>query len=236
MLTNLSRRLIEAQEQERRRIARDLHDDINQRLALLGVKMGALKRHPPLSQEQLLERLRDLSERITDIANGIHAISHKLHSSQLDYLGLVSAVEGLCTEFSSQQHVEIDFEHHDVPMALPQAVSLCLFRVLQETLRNAVKHSGSTSFEVKLWGASGKVYLTVRDTGVGFDVRAAQKATGTGLDQHARARPLRQWNHGDFVQAGLRHRNPGHRASGSRHEPGGRCLMMLRDSRSQVTS
>jgi PAS domain S-box-containing protein len=181
MLHNLSRRLIEAQEQERRRIARDLHDDINQRLALLGVKIGALKRHLPLSQEELLERLRDLSERTSDIANGIHAISHKLHSSQLDYLGLVSAVEGLCTEFSSQQHVEIDFVHHDVPTALPQTVSLCLFRVLQETLSNAVKHSGSTRFEAQLWGSSGKIHLTVRDSGVGFDVNAAQRATGLGL-------------------------------------------------------
>jgi PAS domain S-box-containing protein len=181
MLHNLSRRLIEAQEQERRRIARDLHDDINQRLALLGVKIGALKRHLPLSQEQLLERLRDLSERTTDIANGVHAISHKLHSSQLDYLGLVSAVEGLCTEFASQQHVEIDFSHHDVPAALPRTVSLCLFRVLQETLSNAVKHSGSTSFAVELWGSSGKIYLTMKDSGVGFDVNAAQRATGLGL-------------------------------------------------------
>jgi PAS domain S-box-containing protein len=181
MLHNLSRRLIEAQEQERRRIARDLHDDINQRLALLGVKIGALKRHLPLSEGQLLERLRDLSERTSDIANGIHVISHQLHSSQLDYLGLVSAVEGLCTEFASQQHVEIDFAQHDVPTALPQTISLCLFRVLQETLSNAVKHSGSTSFAVQLWGSSGKLYLTVRDTGVGFDVQAAQKATGLGL-------------------------------------------------------
>jgi signal transduction histidine kinase len=181
MLHNLSRRLIEAQEQERRRIARDLHDDINQRLALLGVKIGALKRHLPLSPEQLLERLRDLNERTVDIATGIHNISHQLHSSQLDYLGLVSAVEGLCTEFSAQQHVEIDFVHHDVPAALPQQVSLCLFRVLQETLSNAVKHSGSTSFAVQLSGSSGKLYLTVRDTGVGFDVQAAQKATGLGL-------------------------------------------------------
>ena len=181
MLHNLSRRLIEAQEQERRRIARDLHDDINQRLALLGVKIGALKRHLPLSHEQLLERLRDLSERTADIANGIHTISHQLHSSQLDYLGLVSAVEGLCTEFSSQQHVEIDFVHHDVPTPLPQRVSLCLFRVLQETLSNAVKHSGSTSFAVQLSGSSGKLYLTVRDSGVGFDVQAAQNATGLGL-------------------------------------------------------
>jgi PAS domain S-box-containing protein len=181
MLHNLSRRLIEAQEQERRRIARDLHDDINQRLALLGVKIGALKRHLPLPQEQILERLRDLSDRITDIANGIHAISHKLHSSQLDYLGLVSAVDGLCTEFASQQHVEIDFTHHDVPTALPQAVSLCLFRVLQETLSNAVKHSGSTSFVVELRGSAGKLYLNVRDKGVGFDVQAAQNATGIGL-------------------------------------------------------
>ncbi|MGB7556296.1 MAG: ATP-binding protein, partial [Candidatus Korobacteraceae bacterium] len=145
------------------------------------VKVGALKRHLPLSQEQLLERLRDLSERTTDIATGIHNISHKLHSSQLDYLGLVSAVEGLCSEFSSQQHVEVDFVHHDVPTALPQKVSLCLFRVLQETLSNAVKHSGSTSFAVQLSGSSGKLYLTVRDTGVGFDVQMAQNATGIGL-------------------------------------------------------
>ena len=181
MLHNLSRRLIEAQEQERRRIARDLHDDINQRLALLGVRIGALKRHLPLSEEQLRERLRDLSDRTSDIANGIHAISHKLHSSQLDYLGLVSAVEGLCTEFASQQHVEVDFVHRDVPAALPQAVSLCLFRVLQETLSNAVKHSASTHFEVTLSGSSGKINLTVKDSGVGFDVQAAQNATGIGL-------------------------------------------------------
>ncbi len=181
MLHNLSRRLIEAQEQERKRIAQDLHDDINQRLALLGVKIGALKRHLPFSQEQLLERLQDLSDRTSDIAAGIHSISHKLHSSQLDYLGLVSAVEGLCTEFASQQHVEVDFVHHDVPTALPQSVSLCLFRVLQETLTNAVKHSGSTNFAVELSGSSGKISLRVKDSGVGFDVQAARNATGIGL-------------------------------------------------------
>src|SRR5208283_475810 len=80
-----------------------------------------------------------------------------------------------------QQHVEIDFAHHDVPAPVPQAVSLCLFRVLQETLTNAVKHSGSTSIEVQLWGASGNIHLAVTDSGSGFDVKTAQKAKGLGL-------------------------------------------------------
>ena len=181
MLSNLSRRLIDAQEQERRRIARDLHDDINQRLALLGVKIGSLKRNPPGSREQLLQHLQELSEGTTDIGNSVHSISHQLHSSQLDYLGLVSAAEGLCIEFAAQQHVEIDFVHHDVPAPVPQAVSLCLFRVLQETLTNAVKHSGSTSIEVQLWGDSGNVHLAVSDMGSGFDVKTAQRAKGLGL-------------------------------------------------------
>jgi signal transduction histidine kinase len=96
-------------------------------------------------------------------------LSHELHSSKLQHLGIAAAIRGFCKEFSDQQNVEIDFQTHDLPSPLPPDTSLCFFRVLQEALHNSAKHSGVRHFEVRLWGASSEIHLTVSDSGSGFD-------------------------------------------------------------------
>jgi signal transduction histidine kinase len=108
-------------------------------------------------------------------------MSHRLHSSKLEYLGLVAASRGFCTELTDRQKVTVDFQTDGVPRDLPHDVSLTLFRVLQESLSNAMKHSGSSHFEVRLRGGSGEVHLVVRDNGVGFDGDAAMNTQGLGL-------------------------------------------------------
>src|SRR6185436_7009668 len=140
-LARLSRGLIEAQEKERARIARELHDDIAQRTALLAVALEQLKRKSPATPENQL-RIEKIREEASEIASDIQVLSHELHSPKLEYLGLVSAIKNFCKEFADRQNVQVDFQSHDVPTTVRQEVSLCLFRVLQESLQNSAKYSG----------------------------------------------------------------------------------------------
>jgi PAS domain S-box-containing protein len=180
-LSGLSRKLIEAQETERARIARDLHDDIGQRLALLSVTLEGMRHVAPDSKNEISNRVDELRKQILDISASVHALSHQLHSSQLRHLGIVNAIRGFCMELSEQQNVSIDFVCIDVPETIPQDISLCLFRVLQEALHNAVKYSSVSHFGVELCGTSDAVHLTVRDSGIGFNPEAAMKGHGLGL-------------------------------------------------------
>jgi PAS domain S-box-containing protein len=180
-LANVSRRLIEAHEEERARIGRDLHDDVVQRLALLSIQLEGVQQVVPDAASELRTRIGALRSETTQITNDVQLLSHELHSSKLGYLGIVGATKNFCKELSEHQKVEIDFQSYDVPTALPAELSLCLFRALQEALRNATKHSGVKRFEVRLWGSTGEVHLTVSDLGAGFDTEAAMKSTGLGL-------------------------------------------------------
>jgi PAS domain S-box-containing protein len=179
-LASVSGRLIEAQEQERGRIARELHDDIGQRLALLAFELAQLQHSLPNSAE-LPGRVGRLQKQTSEIAADIQSLSHELHSSRLQYLGIAEALKGFCREFSEQQKVEIDFEARDLPMPLSPDISLCFFRVMQEALHNSAKHSGVEHFEVRLWGTMDEIHLTVSDSGIGFDVNAAKASRGLGL-------------------------------------------------------
>ena len=174
-------RLIEAHEQERTRIGRDLHDDVVQRLALLSIELEGVQQVVPDEASELRTRIGVLRSETTQITNDVQLLSHELHSSKLDYLGIVGATTNFCKEISEHQKVEIDVQSYDLPTALPTELSLSLFRVLQEALRNATKHSGVRRFEVRLWGSTGEVHLTVSDLGAGFDTEAAMKSTGLGL-------------------------------------------------------
>jgi signal transduction histidine kinase len=169
--------LIEAQERERIRISRELHDDIGQRLAMSAIELQQLQENP----FEARERIAELQKQTAEIAADIQSLSHELHSSKLQYLGLAAATKGFCQEFATQQKVEIDFRTDDLPTAFPPDLSLCFFRVLQEALRNAAKHSGVRHFEVRLWGASSEIHLTVNDSGVGFDTETAKASRGLGL-------------------------------------------------------
>ena len=180
-LSGVSRRLIEAQEQERTRIARELHDDFGQRLALLTIALEQLQQNPPDLPAEVRSRMGELRKQTSEIATDIQSLSHELHSSRLEYVGIAAAMRGFCQEFGEQQRVEIDFKIHDLPSPLSSDISLCLFRVLQEALHNSAKHSGVRHFEVRLWGMSGEIHLTVRDSGSGFVREAVKKSRGLGL-------------------------------------------------------
>jgi PAS domain S-box-containing protein len=180
-LSGMSQKLIEAQEQERTRIARDLHDDIAQRLALLAIELEQFRQGLPDSDSELRTGIGIIQKQAAQVSTDVQAMSHELHSSKLEYLGIVAAIKGFCKEFGEQQKVEIDFRSHDLPALLSPQISLCIFRVLQESLHNAAKHSGVAHFEVQLWGTSGEIHLTVNDLGGGFDIEAAMKGRGLGL-------------------------------------------------------
>ena len=180
-LSSMSRRLIEAHEEERTWIARELHDDINQRLALLAVTMDLVNSKLPASASDAKLAIREAKQQMRDLCADIQALSHRLHSSKLEYLGLASAAAGLCREVSERQGVEIDFQCDDIPKNLHQEISLCLFRVLQEALQNATKHSGSRHFEVSLKCSSEEIALRVSDSGVGFDPNEIIKGQGLGI-------------------------------------------------------
>jgi PAS domain S-box-containing protein len=180
-LSDISRRLTLAQEQERARIGRELHDDINQRLALLSVEIEQFKNHLPLKADEIATRLDAMQTTVVDLSTGIQALSHALHASKLEYLGVVPAMKSFCHEFAKQQQLQVDFESLDVPRSVSPDISLCLFRVLQEALHNAAKHSGTKHFTVQLRGESDEIHLTVSDSGVGFDPENAMKGAGLGL-------------------------------------------------------
>ena len=180
-LSSVSRRLIEAHEEERVRIARELHDDINQRLAFLSVSLSNLKQGVPASDASTKQGVEQVRQELSELGNDVQALSHRLHSSKLEYLGLAVAARSFCKEFCERHNVEILFHDDNIPRNLAPEISLCLFRVLQEALRNALKYSGTRRFEVTLEGTSSEIHLSVRDTGVGFDPEAAIHQQGLGL-------------------------------------------------------
>ena len=180
-LSGVNSKLIEAQERERARISRELHDDISQRLAMLTIELEQLGQKFFDSPPDLLHRVARLRNQSADIATDVQSLSHELHSSKLEYLGITTAMRAFCHEFSDQQNVEVVFAHDEIPRTLPQDISLCLFRVSQEALQNAVKHSGVRHFDVELRCASDAIQLTVRDSGSGFDPEGASKTQGLGL-------------------------------------------------------
>ena len=175
-LSSMSRKLIESQEQERSRIGRELHDDINQQLAMLAIGLEQLQNHPL----KVRSRLKELWEETMAISSAVQALSHELHSSKLEYLGVVSGMASWCREFSERQKMQIDFRS-DVSGPLPFEIGLALLRVLQEALHNAVKHSGVDRVEVQVAEQSNEVHLLVRDSGRGFDMEAAKRGSGLGL-------------------------------------------------------
>jgi PAS domain S-box-containing protein len=175
-LTGMTRKLIEAQEQERTRIGRELHDDINQRLAMLALEIEQLQDNP----SELRSRVQELRKTTCELSNDVQALSHDLHSSKLEYLGVVGGIRSWCKEFAERQKMEIDFRS-DVHTALPLEVGVSFFRVVQEALHNAIKHSGVKRVEVQLQEDSGVIHLIVRDSGNGFDLQAALQGKGLGL-------------------------------------------------------
>jgi PAS domain S-box-containing protein len=180
-LSCMNRRVIEAEERERNRIAKDLHEDIGQRLALLAVGIEQLKNDLPNRNVELLDRMDAVWKQTLEILTDVKASAHELYSPRLEYLGVAAVMRIFCEEFGERKKVKVDFTSHGLPSLVQPEVSICLFRVLQEALHNGVKHSGVKKFEVQLWGASAGIHLTVQDSGAGFDTDAARKGRGLGL-------------------------------------------------------
>jgi PAS domain S-box-containing protein len=179
-LTEVNGRLIHAQEDERRRIARELHDDFNQRLALLSIGLERLSR--TLAPESSgAGQLSDLCRLTQEIASDIHRLSHRLHPSKLEHLGLVPAIKGLCREFSEQYGIQIDFVHRNVPTLIAKESALCLFRVAQEALSNTAKHSGVKRGRLELFGHREALHLCISDPGAGFDPQSVGAKGRLGL-------------------------------------------------------
>jgi PAS domain S-box-containing protein len=180
-LEKVSGQMIEAQEKERSRIARDLHDDICQRLALLSMEIDQAKRMSGDSSETAKERLMEIRRHCSEITGDVQSLSHQLHSSKLESLGIEAAIRGFCREFSRQHEVNVEFVCQNVPKHLPKEISLCLFRVTQEAVQNAVKYSRVNEFTVELLSLDEEIHLAVTDEGAGFDVEEAKQKQGLGL-------------------------------------------------------
>jgi signal transduction histidine kinase len=160
-------RLIAAHEEERRRIARELHDDISQRLALLSVELDRLSIETH-GDDAFRRRWKNLARVAGEIVGDLHRISHSLHPSKLATLGLVASIGSFCQELLASHGLAVRFTHTSVPRAVPADVALCLYRIVQEGLRNVIKHSGVLEADVHLAGDGHELLLRIADTGDGF--------------------------------------------------------------------
>jgi len=176
-LSRMSRNLIESQEQERTRIGRELHDDINQRLAMLAIELEQLQENPSDNRS----RLQELRKQTIEISDDVQALSHELDSSKLERLGAIGGMRSWCREFGERQGIQVEFKSPEAKTSLPREIGLCLFRVLQEALHNAAKYSGVRRIEVQLREDAGEIHLLVSDLGRGFDLETAKEGRGLGL-------------------------------------------------------
>ncbi len=179
-LASLSGRLIQAQEEERSRIAREIHDDYQQRLALLSIDLETLAQNLRTDSETRCT-LHELWDRVGELGSDLHFLSHRLHSSTLDSLGLVAALSSVCVEFKDYHSIDVNFVEENVPRNIPREAALCLFRITQEALQNVKKHSHADSAEVRVEGLEQKIHLSISDRGTGFDQGAASRQSGIGI-------------------------------------------------------
>jgi PAS domain S-box-containing protein len=180
-LEKIGRRLIAAQEAESARIARELHDDFSQRLTLQGIGLARLLKQLPESEVEARPKIQELLKRNQEIAIDMHTLSHQLHSSKLEHVGLVPALMGLCEELSSKFKIQVEFSERGVSSNIPKDVALCLFRITQEAVSNIAKHSKAKQAQVEFSGTNNEVRLRIVDAGVGFDPALRSASVGIGL-------------------------------------------------------
>ena len=182
-LRRLTGRLLQAQESESRRIARELHDDLGQRLALLTVELDLLRQKPLDGAGQVAPRIQDLLGQVRQLSSSVSDLSHQLHPSKLEQLGLVAALRSLCREMTESHGLEIAFTATDrqLPATIPPDTAVCLYRIAQEALRNTVKHGAAHHATVMLTAAPEVLSLRIADDGAGFDPRLIQGKGGLGL-------------------------------------------------------
>ena len=180
-LSSVSYRVIVAEERERQRIAHELHENIGQRLTLLSLEIEQIK-PDSLNAVDMPSRINAVWKQSLEILSDVKSLAHELHSPRLEYLGMAAVMRSFCRDLSEGKRVEINFNSDGLPSPVPPEISLCLFRVLQEALQNAAKHSGVRQFDVQLKETPNEIHLSVSDRGVGFNLEAARKAGGLGLN------------------------------------------------------
>jgi signal transduction histidine kinase len=203
-LETLTGKLIEAQEQERRRIARDLHDDFNQRLAAVSVELETIERASLALPEPIARRIAAIRGQVGQLSDDLHDLAYRLHPSLLEHVGLEVAVREHVDEFTKRTGLSVALTTRQVPGGLNPALATCLFRVMQESLQNVFKHAQATGLTLRLSGSSKGVGLSVRDNGKGFIMGSqSEQRTGIGLmSMQERTRLL-----GGFIRI---HSHPGH--------------------------
>jgi two-component system CheB/CheR fusion protein len=170
--------LLQAQEEERRRLSHELHDELNQKLVLLELNLETIERNAEKKSPEFFEGLKSVHSGVSELSEDLRRIAYQLHPSILDDLGLIPALEAYCNEFSSRENIQVRFAHRDVPANLPSAIGLALYRVVQESLRNVAKHSSAKRAAVTLTGSPDAVQLSIRDSGVGFLVEDVEAGLG----------------------------------------------------------
>ena len=180
-LRRLAGRLLFAEEEERRRVARELHDDFTQRLAVLAIEAGKLERELSATSSPADKRMATFREQMVRLSSDVHRLSRRLHPTILDDLGLVKAVEAECARFSQQEGIDVGFVARDVTDVLAKEIALSLYRVVQEGLRNVIKHARTKEARVSLIGDGDMIRLSIEDDGVGFDPQLVRKKGGLGL-------------------------------------------------------
>lgn len=176
---SLTGRLVTAQEEERRRLARELHDDLSQRLARLAIDVGRIERETP--DDSQVEALRQVEAGLATVSEDVHALSYRLHPSLLEDLGLVEALEVECERFSDRAGIAAGLAVRALPADIPKDTALCLFRVAQEALRNVERHAHARHVDLDLEGRDGGIALSIRDDGIGIDPSKARAKSGIGL-------------------------------------------------------
>jgi signal transduction histidine kinase len=177
----LSGMLINAQEKERCRLAAEIHDDFSQRLALIALELETAEETIGTAPNEAVQQVHNVLNSASELGADLHTLSHRLHSSTLERLGLVPGIVALCKEFSSQQNIEVDLLTEDLPHSVQPDVALCLFRIVQEGLRNLKKHSGAAKARVRLRRIGDKLLVMVSDDGAGFNVHDLENKIGLGL-------------------------------------------------------
>jgi len=169
-LQSLTTQLMTAQDEERRRISRELHDDINQRLALLAIEMGRIETTPSISADAARHAFHSLAQRLASISDDVRRMAYQFHPSILDDLGLSAAIKYLADEFSVNTGIKTVVVQEEIEAPLPQEIASCLYRITQESLSNVTKHAQASRVELELTCDGQEVILSVHDSGVGFDL------------------------------------------------------------------
>lgn len=174
-------KLLSADENERQRLSRELHDDLTQRLAVLAIQVGNLEGRCLEAPDKVPDELRAIREHLADLSADVHRIARRLHPSILDDLGLADAIQSECSSVQEHEGIAVRYQPIDVPAELPKDVALCLYRITQESLRNVARHSGASRASVQLQGVGGAIRLSIDDPGVGFDLERLNGRAGLGL-------------------------------------------------------